>query len=72
VPAMDTLPLPPDEGTMAETTKLSVEKALNKLRKDSPKSKSEQHDEKMQALEAEIKRMKAETLRLQRKGPKLD
>jgi hypothetical protein len=57
---------------MAEPGKLSVEKALNKLRKDSPKSKSEQHDEKMRALDAETKRMRAERLRLQRKGPGLD
>lgn len=55
---------------MAETTKLSVEKALNKLRKDEPKSKSEQRDEKMEALDAEIKRVRAQRLRLERQSPK--
>ena len=45
---------------MAETTKLSVEKALEKLRgKEPSKSKNEQHDEKMNALDEEIKRMKS-------------
>jgi hypothetical protein len=55
---------------MAETTKLSVEKALNKLRKDEPKSKGQQHDEKMEALDAEIRRMRAQRLRLERQAPK--
>jgi hypothetical protein len=50
---------------MAETTKLSVEKALEKLRgKEPSKSKNERHDEKMNALEEEIKRMRAQRLRL--------
>ena len=53
---------------MAETTKLSVEKALDKLRKEPPKSSSEQRDEKMEALDAEITRMRAQRLRLERKG----
>ena len=52
---------------MAETTKLSVEKALEKLRgKEPSKSKNERHDEKMNALEEEIKRMRAQRLRLDR------
>lgn len=55
---------------MAETTKLSVEKALNELRKDAPKSKGEQRDEKIEALDAEIKRMRAQRLRLDRQGSK--
>jgi hypothetical protein len=50
---------------MAETTKLSVEKALEKLRgKEPSKSKNERHDEKMDALDEEIKRMRAQRLRL--------
>jgi hypothetical protein len=57
---------------MAETTKLSVEKALEKLRgSDTPKSKNARHDEKMDALEEEIKRMRQQRLRLERqqRGP---
>jgi hypothetical protein len=57
--------------TMAETTKLSVEKALEKLRaSDAPKSKNARRDEKMDALDEEIKRMKAQRLRLDRKRQK--
>ena len=56
---------------MAETTKLSVEKALEKLRAgDAPQSKNAQRDEKMDALDEEIKRMKAQRLRLDRKRQK--
>ena len=51
---------------MAETPKLSVEKALEKLRADTPKSKSERRTEEMQALDDEIKRMRAQRLRLER------
>jgi len=52
---------------MADAPKLSVEKALEKLRKsDRPKSKNEQHDEKMDALDEEIKRMREQRLRLER------
>jgi len=52
---------------MADTPKLSVEKALEKLRKnDAPKSRNEQHDEKMDALDEEIKRMREQRLRLER------
>lgn len=52
---------------MAETPKLSVEKALNKIRKaDATKSKSEQRDEKTAALDEEIERMRAQRLRLER------
>jgi hypothetical protein len=52
---------------MAETPRLSVEKALEKLRaSDSPKSKKAQHDDKTDALNEEIKRMKAQRLRLDR------
>jgi hypothetical protein len=53
---------------MSETTKLSVEKALDKIRKEAPKSHSEQRDEKMEALDAEIKRMRAQRLRLGRQS----
>jgi hypothetical protein len=52
---------------MAETTKLSVEKALNKLREaDMQKSESTRHAEKIDALDEEIKRMRAQRLRLER------
>ena len=51
---------------MAETTKLSVEKALNKLRgADAPKSKSKKHDEDIEILDEEIQRMRAQRLRLE-------
>jgi hypothetical protein len=47
--------------------KLPVAKALEKLRKsDRPKSKDEQHDQKMDALDEEIKRMREQRLRLER------
>jgi len=52
---------------MAETTKLSVEKALNKLRgSDEPQSKSTRTDEKIDALEKETERFRAQRLRLER------
>jgi hypothetical protein len=52
---------------MADTTKLSVEKALEKLRRsDQVKSKDQQRDEKTDELNEEIKRMRAQRLRLDR------
>ncbi|MDN4982030.1 hypothetical protein KUL72_18815 [Bradyrhizobium arachidis] len=52
---------------MAETNKLSVEKALEKLRRDDPlQTASEQRDEKAEALRREIKRMRAQRSRLER------
>jgi hypothetical protein len=52
---------------MAETPKLSVEKALQKLRSaDAPKSKNARRDEEIDALDEEIKRMRAQRLRLER------
>jgi len=52
---------------MAETDKLSVEKALNKIRgSETPKSKSERLDEKIDELEKETERMRAQRLRLER------
>jgi len=58
---------------MAETTKLSVEKALEKLRSsDSPKSKNARLDEKIDALDEEIKRMRAQRLRLEQHQRKRD
>jgi hypothetical protein len=52
---------------MADTPKLSVEKALEKIRKDDlTQSKAERRDEDMSALEDEIKRMRAQRLRLER------
>jgi hypothetical protein len=52
---------------MAETTKLSVEKALNKLREaDMQKSKTTRMDAKIAELDEETKRMRAQRLRLER------
>jgi hypothetical protein len=52
---------------MGNTPKLSVDKALEKLRdKEVPKSKGERHDEKMDALDEEIQRMRTQRLRLER------
>ncbi len=52
---------------MGNTPKLSVEKALEKLRKDDrPKSNNERRDEEMRALDEEIQRMRAQRMRLDR------
>lgn len=62
-----------DAYIMAETRKLSVEQALNKIRADeAPKSRSERRDEKMDELDDEIKRMRAQRLRLERHQRKRD
>ena len=58
---------------MADTRKLSVEKALNKIRADeAPKSRSENHDEEMDVLDEEIKRMREQRMRLERHQRKRD
>ena len=58
---------------MAGIKKLSVEKALNKIRADdTPKSRSERRAEEMGALDEEIKRMRAQRLRLERHQRKRD
>jgi hypothetical protein len=52
---------------MGETPKLSVEKALEKMRGSEPsKSKQERSNEKMDVLDEEIKRMREQRLRLER------
>ena len=52
---------------MAETPRLSVEKALKTLRgADVPKSKNARHTEEIDALADEIKRMRTQRLRLER------
>jgi len=52
---------------MAEINKLSVEKALEKLRGSDPaKSKSARRDEKEAELDEEIRRMREQRLRLER------
>jgi hypothetical protein len=52
--------------------KLDVGKALDQLRgSDEPKSRFTHLDEKNRALEEEIRRMRAETLRLKSDGPVL-
>ncbi|WP_187435464.1 hypothetical protein [Bradyrhizobium cytisi] len=56
---------------MADTTKLSVEKALEKIReRDQQKSKKPRLDEKTEALNEEIRRMRAQRLRLERQPGK--
>ncbi|MGY4616577.1 hypothetical protein ACVWZ4_001804 [Bradyrhizobium sp. USDA 4472] len=55
---------------MSGIKKLSAEKALEELRKDAPKSKGEKCDEKIEALDEEIKRMRAQRLRLERHSTK--
>jgi hypothetical protein len=58
---------------MAETKKLSVEKALNKIRADdAPKSRSGKRDDEMDALDEEIQRMRAQRQRLERHQRKRD
>jgi len=53
---------------MADTTKLSVEKALNKLRSaDAPKSSSARRDEEIETLDEETRRMREQRLRLERR-----
>jgi hypothetical protein len=59
---------------MAATTKLSVAQALEKLRgNEPPRSKKQRLDEETDALEEEIRRLKAARRRVerdQRAGPK--
>jgi hypothetical protein len=58
---------------MAEINKLSVEKALEKIRgSDATKSKDAQRDQAIDALDDEIKRMRAQRLRLERTQRKRD
>ena len=58
---------------MAETTKLSLEKALEKLRRsDPPKAKTARLDDKIDTLDEEIKRMRAQRLRLDQRHRKRD
>ena len=53
--------------------KLSVEKALNKIRSDDAlKSHSDKRDEEIAALDEEIERMRAQRLRLERHQRKRD
>jgi hypothetical protein len=56
---------------MAGTNKLSVEKALEKMRQnDQLESTKGLRDEKSEALDREIKRMRAQRLRLDQKPSK--
>jgi hypothetical protein len=58
---------------MTGTRKLSVEEALKKIRADdAPKSRSARRDKEMDALDEEIKRMRAQRLRLERNQRKRD
>jgi len=56
-----------EAGTMAEIHKLSVEKTLNKLRaNDAKQSKDAVFNDKIDVLDEEIGRMRAQRLRLER------
>jgi hypothetical protein len=58
---------------MAETKKLSVEKALNKIREaDATRSRTERRNAEMDVLDEEIKRMRAQRQRLERRQRKQD
>lgn len=59
---------------MAETTKLDVGKALDKLRKAdaAPKSRASRRDDEMDVLDEEFKRMRAQRLRLELRQRKAD
>jgi hypothetical protein len=57
---------------MAETTKLSVEKALSKLRESEAKANSLSRDDKADRLTEDIKRMRAQRLRIDRQSSKRD
>jgi hypothetical protein len=52
---------------MGNIPKLSVEKALEKLRgSEPPKTQKERHDDRMGVLDEEIQRMREQRLRLER------
>jgi hypothetical protein len=56
----------PGLAAMADTTKLSVEKALKKIRgADAPKTKNQRIDDDIDRLDEEIERMRAQRLRLE-------
>jgi hypothetical protein len=57
---------------MAETPRLSVEKVLKKLVESEMKADSASRVSKIDALDEEIKRMRAQRQRLDRKPPKRD
>ena len=58
---------------MAETTKLSVEKALGKLRSsETPKSRDARRNDEIDALKEEIERMRAQRLRFERPQSRRD
>lgn len=58
---------------MADTTKLSVGQALDKLRgTEAPKTKITKLDEKIDALDEEARRLKAARRRLERGSTKSD
>lgn len=58
---------------MAEINKLSVEKALGKLRaEDAKQSKAAVFNDRIDALDEEIERMRAQRLRLERHQRKRD
>ena len=58
---------------MAETTKLSVQKALEKLRSsETPKSRDARRNDEIDALKEEIERMRAQRLRFGRPQAKPD
>jgi hypothetical protein len=56
----------PEDFAMAEINKLSVGQALDKLRRPDVQSKQTRFDEKMDALDKDIQRMRAMSRRLER------
>ena len=58
---------------MADTPKLSIEESAGEVAQERPpKSKNEPLDKQMSALDEEIKRMRAQRLRLERDQRKRD
>jgi hypothetical protein len=56
---------------MADDKKLSVEKALNKIRKDeAQQTRSEKREQEMDKLDEDIARMRAQRQRLERRPRK--
>ena len=52
---------------MAETSKLSVEKALKKLREGDKEAKTDRIDHEIEALDEETRRLREQRLRLERR-----
>jgi hypothetical protein len=57
---------------VAEISKLSVEKVLEKLRRDDAESKETLREKKADALNEKLEELRRQRLRLDRRLPKLD